>query len=85
MSIEHPKQPGPVPRPDDLLTVKEAATLLRRCERQLRRWRARGDGPAFIRLDAETDPRGDRVFYRRADIAAWLDRQVLRPVPPPPG
>ena len=38
----------------------------------LAHWRSKGEGPAYIRY-------GNRVFYRGADINAWLDSHVIAP------
>ena len=53
------------PRPD-LLTISEAAELLRTPVATLRYWRHLGTGPASFRL-------GRRVLYRRADLRTWID------------
>jgi excisionase family DNA binding protein len=52
----------------DLLTITEAAELLRAPVATLRYWRHLGTGPVSFRA-------GRRVLYRREDIAAWLDHQ----------
>jgi excisionase family DNA binding protein len=52
----------------DLLTITEAAELLRAPVATLRYWRHLGTGPSGFRL-------GRRVLYRRGDIAAWLEDQ----------
>jgi hypothetical protein len=39
--------------------------------RTAQRWRASGDGPAFVRL-------GRRVIYRVSDIEAWLEARTYR-------
>jgi excisionase family DNA binding protein len=50
----------------DLLTITEAADLLRAPVATLRYWRHLGTGPTSFRL-------GRHVLYRRADIHAWID------------
>ncbi len=50
----------------DLLTITEAAELLRAPVATLRYWRHLGTGPASFRL-------GRRVLYRREDLNAWID------------
>jgi len=40
--------------------------------RTLQRWRATGDGPAFVRAGKR------RVLYRVADIEAWLRDRTYR-------
>lgn len=52
----------------DLLTLAEAAELLRTSESTMRYWRHTGTGPKSARV-------GRRVVYRSADIEAWLDEQ----------
>jgi DNA-binding transcriptional MerR regulator len=53
----------PVP---ELLTLAEAAELLRAPVATLRYWRHLGTGPRSFRL-------GRRVVYRRDDLHAWID------------
>ncbi len=52
----------------DLLTITEAAELLRAPVATLRYWRHLGTGPRSFRL-------GRRVLYRRDDLHAWIDLQ----------
>jgi excisionase family DNA binding protein len=52
----------------DLLTIAEAADLLRAPVATLRYWRHLGTGPTSFRL-------GRRVLYRRDDITTWLADQ----------
>lgn len=52
----------------ELLTIAEAADLLRAPVATLRYWRHLGTGPASFRL-------GRRVLYRRDDLHAWIDTQ----------
>src|SRR3712207_5129888 len=57
------------PGPDhtaELLTITEAALLLRAPVATLRYWRHLGTGPHSFRL-------GRRVLYRRDDLRAWID------------
>ncbi len=55
-------------QPADLLTISEAAELLRAPVATLRYWRHLGSGPQSLRL-------GRRVLYRRDDLQAWIDHQ----------
>jgi excisionase family DNA binding protein len=55
-------------RPVDLLTITEAAALLRAPVATLRYWRHVGTGPRSFRL-------GRRVLYRRDDLDAWVNAQ----------
>jgi DNA-binding transcriptional MerR regulator len=56
---------SPDPRPE-LLTMTEAAALLRAPVATLRYWRHLGTGPTSFRL-------GRRVLYRRDDLRTWID------------
>lgn len=47
------------------LSVRELAALLQVSRRTLDRYRARGEGPAFRKVNG-------RVLYARADVEAWL-------------
>ena len=55
----------PTDHQPDLLTITEAAELLRAPVATLRYWRHLGTGPASFRL-------GRRVLYRRDDLHAWI-------------
>ena len=50
----------------DLLTISEAAEVLRAPVATLRYWRHLGTGPHSFRL-------GRRVLYRRDDLDAWVE------------
>jgi excisionase family DNA binding protein len=58
---EHTAEPA-----SELLTIAEAAQLLRAPVATLRYWRHLGTGPHSFRL-------GRRVLYRRDDLRAWID------------
>ena len=53
-------------REPELLTIIEAAELLRAPVATLRYWRHLGTGPRSFRL-------GRRVLYRSDDLRAWVD------------
>ena len=55
-------------REPDLLTITEAADLLRAPVATLRYWRHLGTGPHSFRL-------GRRVLYRRDDLHTWIEAQ----------
>ena len=60
-----------MPQPDtgrepELLTITEAAELLRAPVATLRYWRHLGTGPRSFRL-------GRRILYRSDDLRSWLD------------
>ena len=57
----------------ELLTITEAAEVLRAPVATLRYWRHLGTGPRSFRL-------GRRVLYRRDDLHAWIAAQRERPV-----
>ncbi len=61
------------PQPE-LLTITEAAEVLRAPVATLRYWRHLGTGPRSFRL-------GRRVLYRRDDLHAWVDAQREDAVP----
>ena len=66
---------GPVRRkksPAGRLSVIELAALLGVCRRTLDRYRAKGTGPAFEKVDG-------RVLYFRSGLEAWIARN--RPAP----
>jgi excisionase family DNA binding protein len=52
----------------ELLTITEAADLVRAPVATLRYWRHLGTGPNSFRL-------GRRVLYRREDLSAWINAQ----------
>ncbi len=60
--------------PPELLTITEAADVLRTPVATLRYWRHRGIGPRSFRL-------GRRVLYRRDDVHAWIDAKRENAVP----
>ncbi len=55
----------------ELLTIAEAADLLRAPVVTLRYWRHRNIGPYSFRL-------GRRVLYRRDDLRSWIDAKAGR-------
>jgi excisionase family DNA binding protein len=61
----------PASREPELLTITEAAELLRAPVATLRYWRHLGTGPRSFRL-------GRRVLYRREDLQAWVEAQLGR-------
>ena len=52
----------------ELLTITEAAEVVRAPVAMLRYWRHLGTGPRSFRL-------GRRVLYRRDDLLTWIDAQ----------
>ncbi len=52
----------------ELLTITEAAELLRAPVATLRYWRHHNTGPRSFRL-------GRRVLYRREEVHAWIEAQ----------
>jgi hypothetical protein len=63
-----PAMPDPTAEPE-LLTITEAADVLRAPVATLRYWRHLGTGPTSFRF-------GRRVLYRRADLRSWIDAQA---------
>ena len=61
----------------DLLTITEAAEVLRAPVATLRYWRHRNIGPHSFRV-------GRRVLYRRDDLHAWIDARRDHRTPPAP-
>ena len=59
----------PARREPELLTITEAADVLRAPVATLRYWRHLGTGPNSFRL-------GRRVLYRRTDLRTWIDAQA---------
>ena len=57
---------------DELMTMKEVATLVRVPEATLRYWRHLGTGPHGFRV-------GRSVRYRRNDVVHWLEEQSRHP------
>lgn len=53
----------------DLLNLPEASQFTRVPEATLRYWRSQGTGPPSFKL-------GRRIFYRKADVDAWLAEQM---------
>lgn len=51
--------------PEDVLTEKETAALLRISVKALQGWRSRGGGPKFLKL-------GRCVRYRRGDLQDFV-------------
>ena len=58
--------------PDELLPDDETARILHQKRQTLTAWRHEQRGPAWVKV-------GRRVFYRRADINAWLGAQHRQP------
>jgi hypothetical protein len=57
------------PEPDDaLLTINEAAEILRSYVDTLRYWRHLGIGPRSFKI-------GRRIFYWRSEVYRWLREQ----------
>lgn len=60
--------------PDALLAEIHAADFLCLSSRTLQAWRAKGEGPAFIRA-------GRAIRYRKRDLLAWAERNTVCPTP----
>ena len=57
----------------DLLTTKEAASLLGFKKNTLEIWGTKGKGPQFIKVGSDTQ---SRVRYLRSTLMAWLEAQA---------
>jgi hypothetical protein len=62
--------------PNELLSNQETANELGLKPDTLTTWRSLGRGPDFVKV-------GRAVFYRRADLNAWLGAQRRQPVKTP--
>jgi hypothetical protein len=62
--------------PDLLFTPRDVAAYRHTSETSLATERWRGIGPRYLKL-------GKRVFYRAADLKAWLDANTVTPEPTP--
>jgi hypothetical protein len=60
--------------PDLLFTSRDVAEYRHTTENALAQERWRGDGPRYVKL-------GSRVFYRAADLQAWLAANTVEPEP----
>ena len=56
----------------ELLTVSEAAAMLRRSKSTLDVWRCRLTGPRYLKLHG-------KIFYRLSDLAAFIEAAVIDP------
>ena len=55
---------------DSLLPEVRASELLGLSSRTLQAWRARNEGPAFVRA-------GRAIRYRRRDLIAWIEANTV--------
>lgn len=55
-----------------LWTAADVATTIDVTVETLAQWRQAGTGPNYVKL-------GKAVFYRRSDIAEWIDSSVTVP------
>jgi excisionase family DNA binding protein len=68
MADQTPRREQTTEPASELLTITEAAQLVRAPVATLRYWRHLGTGPRSFRL-------GRRVLYRRDDLHTWIDAQ----------
>ena len=61
-----------IPHANELMTIQEAAALLRLPVATLRYWRHLGTGPRSFKI-------GRHVRYWHADLVLWLTEQTDRP------
>jgi predicted DNA-binding transcriptional regulator AlpA len=57
---------------DELLLASEVASITSVNTKTLAAWRARGEGPEWVKLG------GHRIAYPRSAVAAWLDQQITK-------
>lgn len=57
-------------------TEKELAAVLKVSIPTLKRWRASGIGPAWLRI-------GTRIRYPQGAVAVWIEKSQVSPVHPP--
>jgi hypothetical protein len=73
------KEPAPLPTVlDNYLTPAELAKELDVSERTVHRWHAGRRGPPRILL-------GRKPYYKRASVAAWIEKQERDPAAPAEG
>jgi predicted DNA-binding transcriptional regulator AlpA len=60
------------PTPEPLLSERDAATILGLTPRTLQAWRARGDGPAFVRISSRC------VRYQASALDNWIQDRIRR-------
>jgi len=53
--------------PEQLMTEKEAASILCYSQRALQNWRVRGGGPDYVKVN------GNSVRYQMRDLTAWIN------------
>ncbi|OZB19436.1 MAG: hypothetical protein B7X53_00045 [Hyphomonas sp. 34-62-18] len=70
---ETPTEPGKeeTRNLDDLVSVVEAAKILKLMRSTLDHYRCEGRGPVYRK-------HGGRVFYKKADLIAWSERNTFR-------
>jgi predicted DNA-binding transcriptional regulator AlpA len=61
---------------EPLLHTRDAATILGVSEAWLERQRWKGEDPAFVRVDGKN---GRAVRYRRSDLEAYIERNLVSP------
>jgi len=62
------------PPAERLLNQESAAALIGARPATLATWRHQGKGPRYRKV-------GRAIYYRAADIEAWLDEQAVVPIP----
>ena len=58
---------------DDYFTEDEAAAEVGQKKPTLRKWRAIGDGPPYVKI-------GRKIFYPRPELADWIRAKLTQPV-----
>jgi Helix-turn-helix domain len=57
----------------DYLPETTAADEIEHTPRTMRKWRQRGEGPAYVKV-------GRKVYYARSALIDWLRRQEVKPI-----
>lgn len=63
--------------PESKLDTKAVAHLLGRSERTVKRWRKRGYGPPYYKVNEEFGQ--PSIIYQYSDVQAWLARHRHTP------
>jgi len=58
--------------PNQLLTEKQAASILCYSQRALQNWRVRGGGPMYVKVSARS------IRYRRCDLNEWVEQRLRK-------
>lgn len=68
---------GPRFLPDSKLDTKAVASFLNKSDRTIKRWRAKGYGPPYHRVNEDLGQ--PSIIYIFRDVEAWLKRHQVVP------